>query len=74
MSATSSAQRRIAHLATLTAFTAALPTGCTFTSHNSASGSLSLVRVPCPTFGESARAAWFLDRFKQLGLTRKHLP
>jgi tripeptide aminopeptidase len=30
---------------------------------------LEIVRIPAPPFGEAARAAWFLDRFGQLGLT-----
>ncbi|WP_213803390.1 M20/M25/M40 family metallo-hydrolase [Granulicella sp. dw_53] len=30
---------------------------------------LELVRIPAPPFGEADRAAWFLDRFRQLGLT-----
>jgi len=34
---------------------------------------LELVRISAPPFGESARAAWFLDRFQQLGLTSPHL-
>ncbi|MEO6911851.1 MAG: M20/M25/M40 family metallo-hydrolase, partial [Edaphobacter sp.] len=34
---------------------------------------LELVRIPAPPFGESARAAWFLDRFQQLGLGNIHL-
>ena len=34
---------------------------------------LEIVRIPAPPFGESARAAWFLDRFHQLGLTNPHL-
>ena len=34
---------------------------------------LDLVRIPAPSFNESARAAWFLDRFHQLGLTNIHL-
>jgi tripeptide aminopeptidase len=34
---------------------------------------LEIVRIPAPPFGESVRAAWFLDRFHQLGLTNIHL-
>jgi tripeptide aminopeptidase len=32
-----------------------------------------LLRIPAPPFAESARAAWFLDRFRDLGLTNPHL-
>jgi acetylornithine deacetylase/succinyl-diaminopimelate desuccinylase-like protein len=32
-----------------------------------------LVAIPAPTFHESARAAWFIDRFKALGLANVHL-
>ena len=34
---------------------------------------LEIVRIPAPPFGEADRAAWFLDRFHQLGLTNIHL-
>jgi acetylornithine deacetylase/succinyl-diaminopimelate desuccinylase-like protein len=34
---------------------------------------LEMLNVPAPPFGESARAAWFLDRFTALGLTNVHL-
>ncbi len=34
---------------------------------------LEMVRIPAPPFGESARAAWFLERFEQLGLANIHL-
>ena len=34
---------------------------------------LELLRIPAPPFGEQARAAWFLERFQQLGLTNPHL-
>ena len=34
---------------------------------------LELLRIPAPPFGERARAAWFLERFHQLGLTNAHL-
>src|ERR1700722_3408382 len=34
---------------------------------------LELLRIPSPPFGEQARAAWFLERFHQLGLTNPHL-
>jgi acetylornithine deacetylase/succinyl-diaminopimelate desuccinylase-like protein len=34
---------------------------------------LEMVRIPAPPFGESARAAWFIERFQQLGLTNIHI-
>jgi len=34
---------------------------------------LELLAIPAPTFSESARAAWFLDRFTALGLANVHL-
>jgi tripeptide aminopeptidase len=34
---------------------------------------LEILRIPAPPFGEQARAAWFLERFHQLGLTNPHL-
>jgi tripeptide aminopeptidase len=34
---------------------------------------LDIVRIPAPPFGEQARAAWFLDRFHELGLTNPHI-
>lgn len=34
---------------------------------------LETVRIPAPPFGEQARAAWFGDRFRSLGLTDVHL-
>ena len=33
---------------------------------------LEFVRIPAPPFGESERAAWFLERFHALGLTNVH--
>jgi tripeptide aminopeptidase len=33
---------------------------------------LEAVRIPAPPFGESARAAWFLDQFRTLGLGNVH--
>lgn len=32
-----------------------------------------LLRIPAPPFGESRRAAWFLDRFVELGLSNAHI-
>jgi acetylornithine deacetylase/succinyl-diaminopimelate desuccinylase-like protein len=72
MSATSSAQRRIARLAALTAVHRAFR--WLHLHHlQLRQWQLELVRIPAPPFGESARAAWFLDRFQQLGLTNPHL-
>jgi tripeptide aminopeptidase len=34
---------------------------------------LELLRIPAPPFGEQARAAWFLERFQQLGLSNPHI-
>ena len=34
---------------------------------------LEILRIPAPPFGEQARAAWFLDRFRALGLANVHL-
>jgi tripeptide aminopeptidase len=34
---------------------------------------LEMLAIPAPTFGEGARAAWFLDRFRALGLRNVHL-
>jgi acetylornithine deacetylase/succinyl-diaminopimelate desuccinylase-like protein len=34
---------------------------------------LELLRIPAPPFAEQARAAWFLERFRQLGLANPHL-
>jgi acetylornithine deacetylase/succinyl-diaminopimelate desuccinylase-like protein len=34
---------------------------------------LEFLAVPAPPFGESARAAWFLQRFIELGLSNPHL-
>jgi acetylornithine deacetylase/succinyl-diaminopimelate desuccinylase-like protein len=34
---------------------------------------LEILRIPAPPFGEAARAAWFLQRFEQLGLQNVHL-
>jgi tripeptide aminopeptidase len=72
MPATSSAQRRIARLATLTAVHRAFH-WLHLHQPQLRNWQLELVRIPAPPFGESARAAWFLDRFQQLGLTNIHL-
>ena len=34
---------------------------------------LEFLGIPAPPFGEGPRAAWFLDRFRQLGLTNAHI-
>jgi acetylornithine deacetylase/succinyl-diaminopimelate desuccinylase-like protein len=34
---------------------------------------LEMLRIPAPPFGESARAAWMLQRFIELGLANPHL-
>jgi tripeptide aminopeptidase len=34
---------------------------------------LEMLRIPAPPFAEQARAAWFLERFHQLGLANPHL-
>jgi acetylornithine deacetylase/succinyl-diaminopimelate desuccinylase-like protein len=34
---------------------------------------LDIVRIPAPPFGEQARTAWFLERFKELGLANAHI-
>jgi tripeptide aminopeptidase len=34
---------------------------------------LEMLRIPAPPFGEEARAAWFLERFRHLGLANVHL-
>jgi tripeptide aminopeptidase len=34
---------------------------------------LEILGIPAPPFGEQARAAWFLERFRQLGLANPHL-
>src|SRR5260370_18219040 len=72
MPATSSAQRRIARLATLTAVHRAFR-WLHLHQPQLRHWQLELVRIPAPPFAESARAAWFLDRFQQLGLTNPHL-
>jgi tripeptide aminopeptidase len=72
MPATSSAQRRIARLATLTAVHRAFH-WLHLHQPQLRQWQLELVRIPAPPFGESARAAWFLERFHQLGLTNSHL-
>jgi len=71
MPATASAQRRIAQLATLTAVHRAFH-WLHLHQPQLRQWQLEFVRIPAPPFGESARAAWFLDRFHSLGLTNVH--
>jgi tripeptide aminopeptidase len=72
MTATSTAQRRIARLATLTAVHRAFH-WLHLHQPQLRQWQLEIVRIPAPPFGESTRAVWFLDRFQQLGLTNIHL-
>jgi tripeptide aminopeptidase len=72
MPATAFAQRRISRLATLTAVHRAFH-WLHLHQPQLRQWQLELVRIPAPPFGESARAAWFLDRFHTLGLTNIHL-
>jgi tripeptide aminopeptidase len=72
VSATASAQHRITRLASL------IPVHRAFHwlhlhQPQLRQWQLEMVRIPAPSFNESARAAWFLDRFHQLGLTNIHL-
>ena len=69
---TSTAQRRIARLATLTAVHRAFH-WLHLHQPQLRQWQLDLVRIPAPPFGEAARAAWVLDRFHQLGLTNPHI-
>ena len=71
MPATASAQRRIAQLAALTAVHRAFH-WLHLHQPQLRQWQLEFVRIPAPPFGESARAAWFLDRFNSLGLTNVH--
>src|ERR1700749_622523 len=72
MTATSSAQRRISRLATLTAVHRAFH-WLHLHEPQLRQWQLELVRIPAPPFAESARAARFLYRFRDLGLTNIHL-
>ena len=69
---TATAQRRIARLASLTAVHRAFH-WLHLHQPQLRQWQLDLVRIPAPPFQEQARAAWFLDRFEQLGLTNRHL-
>lgn len=70
MSAT--AQHRITRLATLTAVHRAFH-WLHLHQPQLRQWQLEMVRIPAPPFAESARAAWFLERFHHLGLTNIHL-
>lgn len=72
MPATAFAQRRIARLASLPAVHRAFH-WLHLHQPQLRQWQLEFVRIPAPTFHESARADWFLDRFHQLGLTNIHL-
>jgi tripeptide aminopeptidase len=67
-----STQRRITHLATLTAVHRAFH-WLHLHQPQLRKWQLEAVRIPAPPFGESARAAWFFDRFHSLGLTNVHI-
>ncbi len=71
MPATASAQRRVAGLAALTPVHRAFH-WLHLHQPQLLQWQLEMVRIPAPSFGESARAAWFLDRFHQLGLANIH--
>ena len=71
MPATVSAQRRIACIASLPAVHRAFH-WLHLHQPQLRQWQLEMVRIPAPPFGESARAAWFLDRFLQLGLANPH--
>jgi len=72
MSTSTTAQHRITRLATLTAVHRAFH-WLHLHQPQLRQWQLEMVRIPAPPFGEAARAAWFLDRFHQLGLTNIHL-
>ncbi len=68
----SAAQRRISRLATLTAVHRAFH-WLHLHQPQIRLWQLELVRIPAPPFAEHDRAAWFLERFRHLGLTNIHL-
>ena len=69
---TASAQLRIARLATTSAVHRAFH-WLHLHQPQLRQWQLELLRIPAPPFGEQARAAWFLDRFRQLGLANPHI-
>jgi tripeptide aminopeptidase len=66
------AQRRIARLASLTAVHRAFH-WLHLHQPQLRKWQLEMVSIPAPPFHEQARAAWFLDRFQDLGLTNLHI-
>jgi tripeptide aminopeptidase len=72
MPATAAAQSRIARLATLTAVHRAFH-WLHLHQPQLRQWQLEIVRIPAPPFGEATRAASFLERFRQIGLTNIHL-
>src|SRR5580698_3336062 len=72
MPATSSAQRRIARLATLIAVHRAFH-WLHLHQPQLRQWPLEIIRIPAPTFSEAARAASFVERFHHLHLTNVHI-
>jgi len=68
---TAQAQQRITRLATLTAVHRAFH-WLHLHQPQLRLWQLEMLAIPAPPFGEDARATWFLDRFRALGLTRVH--
>ncbi|MDQ2833129.1 MAG: M20/M25/M40 family metallo-hydrolase, partial [Acidobacteriota bacterium] len=71
MPATAAAQRRIAELVSRTAVHRAFH-WLHLHQPQLRQWQMEMVQIPAPTFHESARAAWFLQRFHQLGLSNIH--
>jgi tripeptide aminopeptidase len=69
---TSSAQLRIARLAAMPALHRAFH-WLHLHQPQLRKWQLELLRIPAPPFAEQARAAWFLERFQQLGLANPHI-
>src|SRR3979490_3133749 len=72
MPATSTAQRRIARLATLTAVHRAF-SWLHLHQPQLRQWQLEMLRIPAPPLAESDRAAWFLQKFRDLGLANPHI-
>ncbi len=68
---TASAQRRIAHLASLPSVHRAFH-WLHLHQPQILAWQLEITRIPAPPFQEAARATWFLDRFRELGLAAVH--
>ncbi len=66
---TTSAQRRIVHLASLPSVHRAFG-WLHLHQPQILAWQCEVTRIPAPPFQEAARAAWFLERFAELGLTR----